>query len=51
MWLVPVFGSRLSDHYFRSVCLFVCLFVCAEVFSTVFDPSSIKLAHMLYVWV
>ena len=22
------FGSRPSDHYFRSVCLFVCLFVC-----------------------
>jgi len=21
-------GSRPSDHYFRSVCLFVCLFVC-----------------------
>jgi len=24
---LPVFGSRPSDHYFRSVCLFVCLFV------------------------
>ena len=23
-----VFGSRPSDHYFRSVCLSVCLFVC-----------------------
>jgi len=23
-----VFGSRSSDHYFRSVCLSVCLFVC-----------------------
>ena len=23
-----VIGSRPSDHYFRSVCLFVCLFVC-----------------------
>jgi len=22
------FGSRPSDHYFRSVCLFVCLSVC-----------------------
>jgi len=32
-----------------SVC--VCLFVCAEFFSTVFDPISIKLGHMLYVWV
>jgi len=48
-------GSRPSDHYFRSVCLsvclFVCLFVCAEFFSAVFDPISIKLGHMLYVWV
>ena len=44
-------GSRPSDHYFRSVCLFVCLFVCAEFFSAVFDPLSIKLGHMLYVWV
>ena len=33
-----------------SVCLFVCLFVCAEFFSAVFDPISIKLGHMLYVW-
>jgi len=32
------------------VCLFV-LFVCAEFFSAVFDPISIKLGHMLYVWV
>ena len=23
-----IIGSRQSDHYFRSVCLFVCLFVC-----------------------
>ena len=48
-------GSRPSDHYFRSVCLFVCLsvslFVCAEFLSAVFDPISIKLGHMLYVWV
>jgi len=41
-----IFGSRPSDHYFRSVCLFVC----AEFFSAVFDPISIKLGHMLYVW-
>jgi len=34
-----------------SVCLFVCLFVCAEFFSAVFDPTSIKLGHMLYVWI
>ena len=31
MWVI--IGSRQSDHYFRSVCLFVvCLFVCAEFF-------------------
>ena len=41
------FGSRPSDHYFRSVCLSVC----AEFFSAVFYPISIKLGHMLYVWV
>jgi len=34
-----------------SVCLSVCLFVCAEFFSAVFDPISIKLGHMLHVWV
>ena len=34
-----------------SVCLLVSLFVCAEFFSAVFDPISIKLGHMLYVWV
>jgi len=48
-----VVGSRPSDHYFRSVCWFfclsVCLFVCAEFFWAIFDPISIKLAHMLYV--
>jgi len=33
-----------------SVGLSVCLFVCAEFFSAVFDPISIKLGHMLYVW-
>jgi len=32
-----IFGSRPSDHYFRSVCLSVCLFVCAEFFSAVFE--------------
>ena len=50
-----VFGSRPSDHYFRSVCLSVCLFVClsvcAEFFSAVFDAIWIKLGHMLHVWV
>jgi len=29
----------------------VCLVVCAEFLSAVFDPISIKLGHMLYVWV
>ena len=47
--LMQNFGSRPSDHYFRSVCLFVCLLVCAEFFSAVFDPISIKLGYMLYV--
>ena len=48
-----IIGSRPSDHYFRSVCWFVCLFVClfVQFFSAVFDPISIKLGHMLYVWV
>jgi len=51
--IVPVLlvGSQPSDHYFRTVCWFVCLCVCAEFFSAVFDPISIKLRHMLYVWV
>jgi len=40
-------GSRPSDHYFRSVCWFVC----AEFFSAVFYSISMKLGHMLYVWV
>jgi len=42
-----IIGSRPSDHYFRSVCLFVC----ADFFSAVFDPIWIKLGHMLRVWV
>ena len=42
-------GSRPSDHYLRTVCLFRCLFV--QFFSAVFDLISIKLGHMLYVWV
>ena len=46
-WSQAVIGSRPSDHYFRSVCLFVCLFVCAEFSSAVFDPISIKLGNML----
>jgi len=47
LWFLLSFGSRQSNHYFRSVCLFVC----ADFFSAVFDPISIKLGHMLYVWV
>jgi len=35
------FGSRPSDHYFRSV-----LLVCAEILSAVFDPISMKLGHV-----
>jgi len=42
-----IFGSRPSDHYFHSVCLSAC----AEFFSAIFDLISIKLGHMLYVWV
>ena len=34
-----------------SVGLSLCLFVCADFFSAIFDPISIKLGHMLYVWV
>jgi len=35
-------GSQPSDHYFRSVCLFVC----AEFFSAVFDPISMDICYM-----
>ena len=31
--------------------VYVCLSVCAEFFAAVFDPISIKLGHILYVWV
>ena len=43
--------GQVTIIFVVSVCLFVCLFVCAEFFSDVFDPISIKLGHMLYVWV
>jgi len=48
--------GQVTIIFIVSVCLFVCLFVClsvccAEFFSAVFDPISIKLGHMLYVWV
>ena len=35
------FGSRPSDHYFRSVCWFVCLFVCLFV-QSFSQPSLIR---------
>jgi len=37
--LFLIIGSRPSDHYFRSVCLFVYLFVCLFVQS--FSPPSL----------
>ena len=43
--------GQVTIIFVVSVCLFVYLFVCAEFFSAVFDPISIKLGHMLYVWV
>jgi len=43
--------GKVTIVFELSVCLSVCLFVCAEFFSAVFDPISIKLGHMLYVWV
>jgi len=43
--------GQVTIIFVVSVCLCVCLFVCAEFFSAVFDPISIKLGHMLYVWV
>jgi len=43
--------GQVTIIFVVSVCLFVCLSVCAEFFSAVFDPISIKLGHMLYVWV
>ena len=43
--------GQVTIIFVVSVCLFVCLFVCAEFFSAVFDPISIKLGHMLHVWV
>jgi len=41
--------GQVTIIFVVSVCLFVCLFV--QFFSAVFDPISIKLGHMLYVWV
>jgi len=41
--------GQVTIIFVVSVGLSVCLFV--EFFSAVFDPISIKLGHMLYVWV
>jgi len=43
--------GQVTIIFVVSVGLSVCLFVCAEFFSPVFDPISIKLGHMLHVWV
>jgi len=43
--------GQVTIIFVVSVGLSVCLFVCAEFFSAVFDPISISLGHMLYVWV
>jgi len=43
--------GQVTIIFVVSVSLSVCLFVCAEFFSAVFDPISIKLGHMLHVWV
>jgi len=43
--------GQVTSIFIVSVGLSVCLFVCAEFFSAVFDPISIKLGRMLYVWV
>jgi len=43
--------GQVTIIFVVSAGLSLCLFVCAEFFSAVFDPISIKLGHMLYVWV
>jgi len=48
---VVLVHRQVTIIFVLSVCFSVCLFVCAEFFSAVFDPISIKLGHMLYVWV
>jgi len=53
MAYMPVCWSSLLVHGQVTIIFVVsvCLFVCAEFFSAVFDAISIKLRHMLYVWV
>ena len=41
--------GQVTIIFVVSVCLFVCLFV-QPYFSAVFDPISVKLEHMLCVW-
>jgi len=48
---VMLVHGQVTIIFVVSLCLSVCLFVCGEFFSTVFDPISIKLGNMLYVWV
>ena len=47
---VVLVHGQVTIIFAVSVCVFVCLFV-QSFFSAVFDPISIKLGHMLYVWV
>ena len=51
LYTVFLVHDQVTIIFVVSVCLSVCLFVCAEFFSAVFDPISIKLGYMLYVWV
>jgi len=43
--------GQVTIIFVVSVCLSVCLSVFVQFFSAVFDPISIKLGHMVYVWV
>jgi len=45
-WIFVAHG-QVTIIFIVSVCL--CLFV--QFFSAIFDPISIKLGHVLYVWV
>jgi len=46
---VVLVHGQVTIIFVVSVCLSVCLFV--QFFSAIFDPISIKLGRMLYVWV
>jgi len=54
-WMIVIGSSQCFELVHGQVTIIfvvsVCLFVCAEFFSAVFDPISIRLEHMLYVWV